>query len=328
MIRFDPFDSVSVLHRSREALRGFPDSLYNVLVTIESRYVPEDEGVDDRRLPSDGPRTSDSAAGGHARDRRHLLEVAALTTATGLLGMGAGAEVTRWRDTHLSPTSRTAPRPSAPGQALGARVVFQTEGETGKLALTFDDGPDPRWTPLVLDMLTRLRVRATFFVLGSAAESHPELIAREADEGHEVAVHNWVHTDVYGVDFPELTGSVRRTCEAITAAGAPPPNLWRPPYGRVDAPAMMVAAQQGLDVLLWSVHTPSAAKAAAVKDVAGAGSVILCHDGRTQPSEDLFTALEGSIRSLLERGLTVTTGSDLLTSDRAASLGTTSEPSA
>ena len=67
-------------------------------------------------------------------------------------------------------------------------------------------------------MLTRLRVRATFFVLGSAAESHPELIAREADEGHEVAVHNWVHTDVYGVDFPELTGSVRRTCEAITAA--------------------------------------------------------------------------------------------------------------
>ena len=222
----------------------------------------------------------------------------------------------RWHDTHLSPTARTAPRPSAPGRALDARVVFQTGEESGKLALTFDDGPDPRWTPLVLDMLARLQVRATFFVLGSAAKDHPELIAREVAEGHEVAVHNWVHTDVYGVDFDELTTSVQRTCEAITAAGAPAPRLWRPPYGRVDAPAIMVASQQSLDVLLWSVHTPSAAKAAAVKDDAGAGSVVLCHDGRTQPSEALFTALEDAVRSLLERGLTVTTGSDLLSAAR------------
>ncbi|TFH51104.1 polysaccharide deacetylase family protein [Actinomyces viscosus] len=248
------------------------------------------------------------------RGRRRLLGVTALATATGLLGAGTAAGVSRWRETHLSPTARTAPRPSAPGRALGARTVFQTGGESGKLALTFDDGPDPRWTPLVLDMLARLQARATFFVLGSAAQAHPELIAREVAEGHEVAVHNWVHTDVYGVDFPELTHSVRRTCEAITAAGAPSPRLWRPPYGRVDAPAMMVASQQGLDVLLWSVHTPSASAAAAVKDVAGAGSVVLCHDGRTQPSEALFAALEGAVRSLQGQGLTITTGSDLLSS--------------
>ena len=184
----------------------------------------------------------------------------------------------------------------------------------GELALTFDDGPDPRWTPRVLDMLARLHVRATFFVLGSAVKAHPELIAREVAEGHEVAVHNWVHTDVYGVSFSELSDSVSRTCEAIMAAGAPSPRLWRPPYGRVDAPAMMIAAQRRMDLLLWSVHTPSALAAGAVKDVAGAGSVVLCHDGRTQPSEALFSALEGAVRSLLERGLTVTTGSDLLAS--------------
>ena len=105
-----------------------------------------------------------------------------------------------------------------------------------------------------------------------------------------------------------------RTCEAIEAAGAPSPRLWRPPYGRVDAPAMMVASLKRMDLLLWSVHTPTAAAADAVKDVAGAGSVVLCHDGRTQPSEGLFSALEGGLRSLLERGLTVTTGSDLLAS--------------
>ena len=80
-------------------------------------------------------------------------------------GAGAGAGVTHWRDTHLSPTARTAPRPASPGNALGTRVVFQTGGESGKLALTFDDGPDPRWTPRVLDMLGRLHVRATLWAL-------------------------------------------------------------------------------------------------------------------------------------------------------------------
>ena len=231
-----------------------------------------------------------------------------------MLGAGAGAGATHWRETHLSPTARTAPRPTGPGSALGTRVVFQTDGKSGKLALTFDDGPDPRWTPRVLDMLARLHIQATFFVLGSAVQAHPELIARQVAEGHEVGVHNWVHTDVYGVSFSELSDSVDRTCEAIVAAGAPSPRLWRPPYGRVDAPAMMVASLKRMDLLLWSVHTPSAAAADAVKDVAGAGSVVLCHDGRTQPSEGLFSALEGGLRSLLERGLTVTTGSDLLAS--------------
>ena len=285
-----------------------PGSLYDVPVTTTS--LPDDGARDTAPSPSTESQPSPAAR----ESRRGLLGRAALATTAGVLGAGAGAGATHWRETHLSPTARTAPRPAGPGSALGTRVVFQTDGKSGKLALTFDDGPDPRWTPRVLDMLARLRVRATFFVLGSAVQAHPELIARQVAEGHEVGVHNWVHTDVYGVSFSELSDSVDRTCEAIVAAGAPSPRLWRPPYGRVDAPAMMVASLKRMDLLLWSVHTPSTAAAAAVKDVAGAGSVVLCHDGRTQPSEGLFSALEGGLRSLLERGLTITTGSDLLAS--------------
>ena len=268
-----------------------------------------DDGARDTEPP---PSTESQPSPTSRESRRGLLGRAALATTAGILGAGAGAGAAHWRDTHLSPTARTAPRPAGPGDPLGTRVVFQTDGKSGKLALTFDDGPDPRWTPRVLDMLARLHVQATFFVLGSAVQAHPELIAREVAEGHEVAVHNWVHTDVYGVSFSELSDSVERTREAIMAAGAPSPRLWRPPYGRVDAPAMMVASLKKMDLLLWSVHTPTAAKAAAIKVAAGAGSVVLCHDGRTQPSEALFTALEGGVRSLLERGLAVTTGSDLL----------------
>jgi len=163
-------------------------------------------------------------------------------------------------------------------------------------------------------MLARLQVRATFFVLGSAVEAHPELIAREVAEGHEVAVHNWVHTDVYGVSFSELSDSVNRTCEAIVAAGAPSPRLWRPPYGRVDAPAMMVASRKRMDLLLWSVHTPSTAEAAPRQGPAGGRAGGGGARRRPQPSAPLFAALEGGVRSLLERGLTITTGSDLLAS--------------
>ena len=297
-----------VLQRSDGEFRGLPGSLYDMPVTTTS--LPDDGARD--TAPSSSTESQPSPA--PRESRRGLLGRAALATTAGVLGAGVGAGATHWRETHLSPTARTAPRPAAPGSALGTRVVFQTDGKSGKLALTFDDGPDPRWTPRVLDMLARLHIQATFFVLGSAVQAHPELITRQVAEGHEVGVHNWVHTDVYGVSFSELSDSVDRTCEAIEAAGAPSPRLWRPPYGRVDAPAMMVASLKRMDLLLWSVHTPSAAAAEAVKDVAGAGSVVLCHDGRTQPSEGLFSALEGGLRSLLERGLTVTTGSDLLAS--------------
>jgi len=285
-------DSVALPQRSDAKFRRLPGSLYDIPVTTTS--LPDDGARDTEPPPSTESQPSPTSR----ESRRGLLGRAALATTAGILGAGAGAGAAHWRE--------------GPGDPLGTRVVFQTDGKSGKLALTFDDGPDPRWTPRVLDMLARLHVQATFFVLGSAVQAHPELIAREVAEGHEVAVHNWVHTDVYGVSFSELSDSVERTREAIMAAGAPSPRLWRPPYGRVDAPAMMVASLKKMDLLLWSVHTPTAAKAAAIKDAAGAGSVVLCHDGRTQPSEALFTALEGGVRSLLERGLAVTTGSDLL----------------
>ena len=199
---------------------------------MTTKSLPDDRVRNHTTPPSSEPRLTLTAK----KSRRGLLGRAALATTAAILGAGAGAEATHWRDTRLSPTARTAPRPAAPGSALGTRVVFQTGGESGKLALTFDDGPDPRWTPRVLDMLARLHVQATFFVLGSAVEAHPELIAREVAEGHEVAVHNWVHTDVYGVSFSELSDSGSRTCESNAAAGAPSPRPEEDGPGAVERP--------------------------------------------------------------------------------------------
>mgnify|MGYP000906496853 CR=1 FL=1 len=109
-----------------------------------------------------------------------------------------------------------------------------------------------------------------------------------------------------------LRADVDRTIAAIEAAGAPRPGLWRPPYGRIDAPALAVAAERGLDLLLWSEHTPSTEHARALTTRAHAGSIILCHDGRTQPSRELLEAVGQSLVALADRGLTFVTGSQML----------------
>lgn len=254
---------------------------------------------------------------------RHGLAGAALAAAGLAVGGGGGAGVEHHLDTHLSPTARVAPEPTIAGR-LGARVLFQADPATGLAALTFDDGPDHRWTPMALRMLDAAGIPATFFVLGSSVARDPGLVRDEVGAGHEVGVHNWVHTDVYGVDADELRTSLTRTIGAIERAGAPTPTLWRPPYGRVDAPALMVASELSLDVLLWSRHAPSAADAAALAETVHAGAVVLCHDGRSQPNEAIFTELGRSIEALQAEGLRFVTGSQLLASDGARTGGSRS----
>ena len=72
--------------------------------------------------------------------------------------------------------------------------LFNRSHVKGKMALTFDDGPNPLYTPRLLDMLKKYNVKATFFVVGSFAEKHPDLINRMDQEGHDLAIHHYKHT--------------------------------------------------------------------------------------------------------------------------------------
>lgn len=244
--------------------------------------------------------------------RRGLLSRGALGASAVVAGALVGGAVEHELDSRLPPTARVAPPASAPGP-LGVRVVLQGPEDDRVACLTFDDGPSARWTPLVLDILADTGVTATFFLLGEAVEAQPALVRREVAAGHEIGVHNWEHTDVYGVTIDALRGSVGRTMAAIERAGAPTPRLWRPPYGRVDAPALLVAAERRLDILLWSLSTPSAAAAREVAASVRAGSIILCHDGRGQPSEGLLSALHDSLHALRAQGVRFVTGSEMVT---------------
>ncbi|MFC0215132.1 polysaccharide deacetylase family protein [Paenibacillus chartarius] len=115
-------------------------------------------------------------------------------------------------------------------RVFGLGAYKEASGQQG-VALTFDDGPDPQYTPQLLDLLQQYNVKATFFVLGSKAEKHPELIRRMHQEGHLVGVHNYVH-HTNGLMSPwKVRGQLRDSIRTIERIIGVKPIHYRPPWG-------------------------------------------------------------------------------------------------
>ena len=109
-------------------------------------------------------------------------------------------------------------------------VIRQFGAAKKKVALTFDDGPDPEWTPQILDILKEKNVKGTFFVIGGNAEANPGLIERELDEGHEIGNHTFTHpnlTDTPPEAVPIELNATQRLVQALTGRSL---RLFRPPY--------------------------------------------------------------------------------------------------
>ena len=153
------------------------------------------------------------------------------------------------------------------------------------VALTFDDGPDPRFTPRVLDVLAEAGATATFFVVGRNATEHPGLVRRIVGEGHEVANHTQDHIWLDGLDDAGVRGQIVTATASLRAAGAPAPQLFRPPRGWTSRTVARASAALGLRTVFWSdcleawLHHGVQAAACQVADGARPGSVLLLHDG-------------------------------------------------
>lgn len=119
------------------------------------------------------------------------------------------------------------------------------------IALTFDDGPDPQYTPRLLDILKRHRVRATFFVLGSKAEQYPDLIARMHAEGHLVGIHNYVHWANALMTPKRVRAELNHSVEAIERIIGEKPVYYRPPWGVINLFDFLLLKRFRL--VLWSV---------------------------------------------------------------------------
>lgn len=183
------------------------------------------------------------------------------------------------------------------------------------IALTFDDGPDPTWTPRVLDVLRKHRAHATFFVVGARVNEHPELVRRILAEGNEIGSHTFTHVDIAEAPGWQRELELTLTRNAIAGATGRQATLFRPPYSSepdaltpADYAMLRSVAREGHIAVLadrdtkdWRRPGVPAILAAAQPAQPGAGAVVLMHDGGGDRSQTLV-ALDTLIRDLTGRG--------------------------
>ncbi|RKP26269.1 hypothetical protein SYNPS1DRAFT_4966, partial [Syncephalis pseudoplumigaleata] len=124
--------------------------------------------------------------------------------------------------------------------------------QAGQWALTFDDGPSPH-TSLLLDILDRLKVKATFFFLGSSVAQRPEVAKRAYEAGHLIASHTWSHPHLMSIPDDQIIAEVKMSEEAIFNATGVRPAYIRPPYGEADERVKAIFKQLGYRAVMWNM---------------------------------------------------------------------------
>ncbi|MFF2157088.1 polysaccharide deacetylase family protein [Paenibacillus chitinolyticus] len=202
-------------------------------------------------------------------------------------------------------------------------AVFRMRGTSQgkKVALTFDDGPDLNYTPQVLDILKKHQVKATFFVIGSRAQTHPEIIRRMVREGHVVGNHSYSHPFMPKLTASEFSSQIMRTQEVIKPLTGYTPRLVRPPYGAINEEQVRWMSDHHLLAVNWDVDSLDWKGLSGkqvyhnIVDNARAGSVILQHSAGGNDKHDLsgtVTALPDLIRSLKSSGYRLVTVPELM----------------
>ncbi|MBA3397180.1 MAG: polysaccharide deacetylase family protein [Deltaproteobacteria bacterium] len=188
-----------------------------------------------------------------------------------------------------------------------------------RIALTFDDGPDPQRTPALLDALAELDVRATFFLVGGAVDAHPELAARIAREGHEIGNHTYTHRYLPLARSRRVAEELATTDAAIERATGAVPALARPPYGGRSTRNVRVFERHAKRLVLWDVNSNDWRGAAAetvaarVLERTRPGSIILLHEAR-DGGEVTIDAVRLLVPALRARGFELTTAGRTLES--------------
>lgn len=200
----------------------------------------------------------------------------------------------------------------------GAWPGLAGRGRASHVALTFDDGPDERGTPQVLDLLAETGVTATFFVLGSMVLRHPAVLDRLAAEGHEVAVHSWDHRNHLRHSPPAVHRQLARTVGLVEQRTGTRPRFFRPPYGAVTGGALASARALGLQPVLWTAWgrdweeraTATSISSLVSRQLRGGGTLLL-HDSDCTSAPNSWhstvAALPAILRGCADQGLSVGT---------------------
>jgi peptidoglycan/xylan/chitin deacetylase (PgdA/CDA1 family) len=216
--------------------------------------------------------------------------------------------------------------------AGGKGTVRRGPKDRYAVALTFDDGPDPVFTPRVLDILAQFGVRATFFVIGKEAERHPTIIRAIANAGHEVGNHTYTHRPLWLLSPHQTREEIDRCAHALAAILGAPPRYFRPPWGQLNLAAVRHCTGVRQQRVLWSLRgegwLPLANQETILRIVARRlhpGAIIDLHDGGglAHTPARMAAALPALLGLIRQRGYRCLTLSELLTEGPTAPSCTT-----
>lgn len=183
-------------------------------------------------------------------------------------------------------------------------IFFRPKPQT--LALTFDDGPDPKFTPQILQILREYRIPATFFVCGKESKQYPQLIRQILAEGHEIGNHGWNHLNMVFKKPDKIRSEIDKTDQLLKSLGAEEPIHFRPPFTRMFLITPLIAAKMHKKIFLWNIASKDyKAKSSdqIVQNVlqrSSKGGIIVMHDGRADRQKSV-DALKKIVPELLQR---------------------------
>lgn len=206
--------------------------------------------------------------------------------------------------------------------SLFGKIYWRGRTDLQQVAITFDDGPHPRFTRQILEILNREKVPATFFLVGKKVEAYPEVVQEIAAQGHEMGFHGFTHRPLWLKTRRALRDELERSRAAFRKVLGDEPKLFRPPYGIRGRRIMQMARQAGWKSIYWT-RAGWDWREISGKEVARRalrspqpGSILLLHDGdgpsfeaNRQPTVE---ALEMIIPQLRKLGFTFVKVSDIL----------------
>ncbi|MCL4500174.1 MAG: polysaccharide deacetylase family protein [Chloroflexi bacterium] len=212
---------------------------------------------------------------------------------------------------YRSPRKHVKPVSQAP-------IIWNATTNDKLVALTFDDGPDPRFTPAVLDTLKKYDAKATFFLIGRHAQRYPELVKREMREGHLVGDHTWDHPHLTQIPVGRVENEVDQAGDTIATITGSYPIYMRPPYGQINRAVYNTIHRRGYRVVQWSTefqelrHPGAEDDANYVASRIKPGDIVLGHDGRLSYHWRGVKMLPFLIQKLKAKGYRLVTVDELL----------------
>ncbi|MYS12247.1 polysaccharide deacetylase family protein, partial [Streptomyces sp. SID6041] len=191
------------------------------------------------------------------------------------------------------------------------RPFLSMSGVGRSMVLSFDDGPDPRYTPGILETLRRHDCRAMFFVCGEMAVENPDLLREMAADGHVVGNHSWSHPLIPKLRPSRIRDELGSTSEVVERTLGTAPLWYRAPYGAWNRHSFEIGAELGMEPLAWTVDTLDWKEPGTdtvvrrVLDGAAPGAVVLSHDAGGDRSQSV-AALRRYLPELLDAGYRIT----------------------